>query len=323
MAGKLAVVLSGGGAKGAFQVGALDELVRNRGISFDIFCGVSTGAIQALSGAMDDIPGLVAEWRSIRGNGDIYKKNALGAVGALFGADSLYDAKRLRTRLRRYADPARLAASGKTLKVGVVNLATGLYQDVDGSSPNIADWVYASSAQPPYFPPFVTRSAAGVEEQWVDGGVRNVTPLSSAMKLGARAILLIQASAPKAPSPPGKLYKDLIQIGLRSAGILVSEVAASDVEHADDINALIKAVELQKARLGASGLPAPKIAAILEPLSTLIADYRYTPVAELAPPAGFAEADTLDFDPVKIEAAMVAGRKAVADAWGMLEPMLQ
>ncbi len=45
MPNQLAVVLSGGGAKGAFQVGVLDELISNRGVRVDIFAGVSTGAI--------------------------------------------------------------------------------------------------------------------------------------------------------------------------------------------------------------------------------------------------------------------------------------
>jgi NTE family protein len=323
VAGKLAVVLSGGGAKGAFQVGVLDELITNRGINFDIFCGVSTGSIQALGGAMGDIGALVSEWTAIRGNKDVYSRNPLGAVGALFGTDSLFDAKKLRTKLKRFADPAKLAASGKILRVGVVNLATGLYQDVDGSAPNIGDWVYASCAQPPYFAPLESRSATGVTEQWVDGGVRNVTPLRSAMDLNARAILMVQASAPKSPSPPGKLYRDLLKIGLRCTGILVSEVAANDVEHADDINALIKAVEMQRQRLQASTLTAAQKAAILAPLETLIAEYRYTPVAQITPPAGFNEADTMEFDPAKIAAAMTAGRKAVADAWPQLEAMLR
>ncbi len=48
MAGGLAIVLSGGGAKGAFQVGVVHELVVNRGVRLDIVAGVSTGAIQAL-----------------------------------------------------------------------------------------------------------------------------------------------------------------------------------------------------------------------------------------------------------------------------------
>ena len=82
MTGGLAVVLSGGGAKGAFQVGVLDELIGTRGVRFDAFCGVSTGSIQALGGAMDDMPGLVRQWTSINGNRDVYKKRPLGAAGA-------------------------------------------------------------------------------------------------------------------------------------------------------------------------------------------------------------------------------------------------
>jgi len=44
----LAMVLSGGGSKGAFQVGVMEELILNRGVSFEIFGGVSTGALQAV-----------------------------------------------------------------------------------------------------------------------------------------------------------------------------------------------------------------------------------------------------------------------------------
>ena len=65
MAGELAVVLSGGGAKGAFQVGVLDELITNRGVKVDIAVGTSTGSIQALAVAQDDIPKLLQMWRWI------------------------------------------------------------------------------------------------------------------------------------------------------------------------------------------------------------------------------------------------------------------
>jgi NTE family protein len=44
-AGGLAVVLNGGGAKGALKVGVLDGLIVCRGVRVDVFAGVSTGAI--------------------------------------------------------------------------------------------------------------------------------------------------------------------------------------------------------------------------------------------------------------------------------------
>ena len=43
---KRALVLSGGGAKGAWQAGVIDSLIR-RGSRWDIFAGVSVGALNA------------------------------------------------------------------------------------------------------------------------------------------------------------------------------------------------------------------------------------------------------------------------------------
>src|SRR3546814_1489426 len=91
MAGGLAIVLSGGGAKGAFQVGVVHELVVNRGVRLDIVAGVSTGAIQALGVAQDAVPALLDAWLGIRGNSSIYKTRPLGVGGGLLGEDALYD----------------------------------------------------------------------------------------------------------------------------------------------------------------------------------------------------------------------------------------
>lgn len=322
MAGELAVVLSGGGAKGAFQVGVLDELIANRGVRIDTFAGVSTGSIQALGGAMNDPAGLVDQWLSIRGNSDIYRKRPLGAAGALLGADSLYDAGPLKARLKAYADPVKLRAARRRLLVGVVNLATGEYRDVEGSNPDIGDWVYASCAQPPFFQPLKSRSAAGLFEQWVDGGVRNVTPLSSAMALRPRAVLVVLASAPKPAPAPGKLYDNLVDIALRASSILISEVAANDTGNAMLINDLIAAREAQLRQLAALGITGVDAARVLAPLDLQLSRYRFAPIRLLHPPAGFDEADTLEFKPVKIRAAIAAGRQAVADQWPSLKAFL-
>ena len=322
MAGELAIVMSGGGAKGAFQVGVLDELITTKKVRIDIFCGVSTGAIQALGGAMNDMPGLLAQWLSIKGNGDIYKKRTLGVVEGIFGADSLYDAAPIRAKLKAYADPAKLKAAKRKLRMGVVSLATGQYQEIDEKNPNVGDWVYASCAQPPFFQPLVTKDAAGVNEQWVDGGVRNITPLSSALELKPRATLVILAS-PASPVPaPGKIYGNMIDIALRSVGILTSEVARTDLDNAMLVNDLLAAREAQLRRLLAAGLPAAAAADALLPLDTLLASYSFSPVRLMAPDPGFAAADTLEFSPAKIRAAIEAGRKAFNDEWSSLKLFL-
>ena len=43
-----AVVMSGGGAKGAFQVGALDYLIQDLGLDFQVIAGVSDGLLNAV-----------------------------------------------------------------------------------------------------------------------------------------------------------------------------------------------------------------------------------------------------------------------------------
>ncbi|MGH6633100.1 MAG: patatin-like phospholipase family protein, partial [Sphingopyxis sp.] len=103
MAGGLAIVLSGGGAKGAFQVGVVHELVVNRGVCLDIVAGVSTGAIQALAVAQDDVPELLDTWLAIRGNSSIYKERPLGVIGGLLGEDALYDTAPLKRLLKGFA----------------------------------------------------------------------------------------------------------------------------------------------------------------------------------------------------------------------------
>jgi hypothetical protein len=81
MAAPLALVLSGGGSKGAFQVGFMEELILNRGVDVGIFGGVSTGAIQALGGAQGEVARLRNLWLAIKGPRDIYRKRFGGIVG--------------------------------------------------------------------------------------------------------------------------------------------------------------------------------------------------------------------------------------------------
>jgi NTE family protein len=319
MAGELAIVLSGGGAKGAFQVGVLDELIVNRGVKVDIAVGTSTGSIQALAVAQDDIPRLLQFWTSLRKNSDIYVKRPLGVASALLGSKSIYKATGLKRLLEEAADDERLRSTGKKLRLGVVNLGTGIFRTIDETVPGIHNWVYASCAMPVFFEPLKTRAADGTEEQWVDGGVRDVTPLSSAMEMNPRGIIVVRAS----PKPePGKVqtYDDLIEIGLRAVGILQSEVSINDLANATLINDMIAARGAQFRALEAQGLPADKAATVLKPLDLALAKYRFVPNVVIEPDREFL--DTLEFDPVKIAQAIDAGRAAVGRMWESIEPIL-
>ena len=94
---KRALVLSGGGCKGAFEVGAIEYLLKKESLDFHIFTGTSVGALNAaflgqarnrheLLAIAEDLKEL---WLGLKGNHSIYKTSRLGIFKLIFG-DSLY-----------------------------------------------------------------------------------------------------------------------------------------------------------------------------------------------------------------------------------------
>ncbi len=88
---KIALVLSGGGFKGAFQVGALQYLRENWAqiapqrppLSFDIVAGVSVGSLNGLLVALDEFDKLVQLWEEVARNGvsEIYTSDFIDTSG--------------------------------------------------------------------------------------------------------------------------------------------------------------------------------------------------------------------------------------------------
>lgn len=308
MAGKLAIVLSGGGAKGAFQVGVLDALINKHGVKPAIVVGTSTGAIQALGVAQQDVAGLVDVWMGLKGNADIYKERSGPLLSALLGQKAMYDAAPLKRLLKAFAKPDRLAASGIDLRLGVVSLQSGEFRTIDKSVPDIHNWVYASCAMPTYFDPLQTSD----KQQWVDGGVRDVTPLGAALELNPTGVLVIRASPASNPAS-GKFFGGLASIGLRSVSLLQSEVSRNDLANTGLINDMLAARDQLFAALEASGISGAAASKLLLPFDRQLAQYRFAQVRIIEPEVEFS--DTLEFDPAKIRAAIAAGRTAVESQW--------
>lgn len=110
MSDKTAIVMSGGGSKGAFQVGVLKRMYEV-GIRPQIVCGTSVGALNGAKLAENSetvIPELEALWLSVRGNEDVLAlsptvQTLLQAVGRLAGKEvtSLADVDTLQATLER------------------------------------------------------------------------------------------------------------------------------------------------------------------------------------------------------------------------------
>ena len=154
---KRALVLPGGGGRGAYQVGVAKALLE-KGITFDFAYGTSIGGINATLIAQGAINRLEELWSSIRAR-DIFHLPSAGLIGRLVLGHKLglLDTSPLEELLRREINLQKLKAS--STKVGLCttdlcSLETRLVSIDDIMSTNeLVDILMATSAIPMAFPP--------------------------------------------------------------------------------------------------------------------------------------------------------------------------
>lgn len=197
-----ALVLSGGGAKAAYQVGALRHLILECGRTYDLFCGSSGGALNAAKLACyhDDsqaLKELEKLWFSVtpRSVFKPWSHGLLGPVGGfLRGKGSAYNSKPLQDLVDRNISREDLIHSGKMLTVGATSATTGDYFYWRETDANIIPAIKASCAYPGVFLPVELEN-----QLWIDSGVREFTPLAEAVYLGAKEIDVIMLSNMQIP----------------------------------------------------------------------------------------------------------------------------
>jgi NTE family protein len=241
-----ALVLSGGASKGAYQVGVLKHTMGDLRLQYDAIYGVSVGAINGGWLSMyphgqevECIENLENTWRSLD-TSTIYVDwlklpwplSYVNYLVALF-KPSIYNSAPVMKLIRDNFDQDRMIASGKKFRVGAVSLNTGEYRVFDETTPNMADAIIASSSYPAAFIPIEIDG-----ELWTDGGVRQVTPLKSAISLGYDAIDVVVTST---DNGAGSFSGDtLVKIGPRIVDIMSEEIMTNDLIMATKINELIK-----------------------------------------------------------------------------------
>lgn len=177
-----ALVLSGGGSKGAYQVGVLRYLTEHQDRSWDVVAGVSVGALNGSfisqygkenqqQGARD----LETLWNTIKGNRSIYRTHTLGQLGQILEG-GLFSARPLRDMIHSQLNKELIRSNGVKLYVGAISCTTGEYRSVDETDENLHDWIVASSAFPVAFPPVRIG-----DDTWTDGGIGKYSPLSDVL----------------------------------------------------------------------------------------------------------------------------------------------
>lgn len=226
-----ALVLSGGGAKGAYQVGALERLVQD-GNDYDVVCGVSIGALNAavfcshpVGYAHAAVAALKLAWTHVSAQ-NVMRYRHLYPLCALW-ADSVYDTTPLRRWLAAFACADRIRVSGRRLRVTAVSADSGEVGVGCESDPAILDWVMASAAYPVFFPPQRIHG-----KLWLDGGLKSITPIGDAILLGATEVDVILCSDPDKQEvwPDAHKRAAFPDYLLRSIEILSDTVAQADVK---------------------------------------------------------------------------------------------
>ncbi|HEV8506730.1 MAG TPA: patatin-like phospholipase family protein [Chitinophagaceae bacterium] len=203
---KRALVLSGGGAKGAFQVGALEYIRENKPTFFDfsIIAGVSVGSLNAVMLAQNKFAELQKLWTEIS-NGKVYTGTMPQGffeylwlvIKILFGARSILGIGPLMQQIENDVDLADIKVD---YRCGFVSLVTGEYipckhTDFGNDNENFRKAILASSSMPIIWEPVKdVKVHAEVYQQLVDGGVRNVSPLKDVIVDNPDEIIIINCS---------------------------------------------------------------------------------------------------------------------------------
>ncbi len=218
-----AFVLAGGGSLGAVEVGMLQALVEAE-IVPDLVVGASVGAINGIhSAAAPDAGGVAALadiWYRI-GHGDVFPVSVTRSLRALLGrGTSLVSPKGLRNLLRSHLPCDAIEHTAVPVHVVASDFISG--EEVVLSRGPAVEAILASSAIPAIFPP-----VKWGDTYLVDGGIANNTPVTVAVRLGARRVIVLPTgfSCHADPTP-----RNAIGVALHSLNLLISRQLVSDLE---------------------------------------------------------------------------------------------
>jgi NTE family protein len=277
---KIGLILAGGGARAAYQVGVLQAIAkmlpRTAPSPFSIICGTSAGAINAAALAINagnfrsGVKHLLSFWKDLRAQ-DIYRSDPIGAFSnsglwlaglllSIVGIDklnhvSLLDNAPLRRLLEEtlplnkiqdsldggFLHALGITASGYTSEQSVTFFESRA--DVPGwqrtqrvglQTRIEIDHLLASSAIP-----FLFSSVRINREFFGDGSMRQTAPISSALHLGAKRVMIISMGQSKLKPPERTKVNDhpsLAQIAGHALNSIFLDSMEVDLERLRRIN---------------------------------------------------------------------------------------
>ncbi|MBR6767001.1 MAG: patatin-like phospholipase family protein [Clostridia bacterium] len=200
---KRALVFSGGGSRGAYEIGAW-QAMEELGVRFDGVYGTSIGALNAALAAQGDVAAAIHIWENIR----ISQIMEISEEED-FSIDRMVQRKRdvipfllenakylrmditpLENLVRTHIDEGRIRSRG--MELGLMTCRVPQLQAVPmrigGMKPgSLGDWVIASAS---CFPVFPVKQIEG--QRYIDGGYIDNLPIAMAVEDGADEVAAVQ-----------------------------------------------------------------------------------------------------------------------------------
>ncbi|MCW9712331.1 patatin-like phospholipase family protein [Aliifodinibius salicampi] len=242
---RTALVLSGGGARGAFQAGVL-QVLREQGFTYDVISGISVGSLNGTMMATNQFHRMMKIWEHLTPK-QVYRKKTLAGLARRYlqykigigkPPVSQYDNGPLHALMRTHF-------LGKTTSVpftfGYVTLETGRYvrATIPGEeSRTITEEdirrILASTAIPAVFNPVPIG-----DHLCVDGGLRDISPIREVLPYHPHRAIIIP-TRPVSDTNHRVESRDIIDIGFRAIHIMLDEIFYEDIARFLTINHLVR-----------------------------------------------------------------------------------
>lgn len=254
-----ALVISGGGSKGAFAGGIAEHLLNKCNNDYDLYVGTSTGSLLIPFLAIGDIERIKKIYTTVKQE-DIFttcpffvryrdgvirlRMNHLGIIKQFFkGQKTLGDSTNLRNLIGKNftkEDFGKIKLLKKEVVVTVANLTT---QSIEYKSSNdceyedFCDWIWASSNLAP-----IMSLCQKNGYEYADGGFGNLIPVQQAIKLGATSIdtIVLRLQNRVYNNPP---LQNALDIFVHTYEFMLNQIANDDLLisqlQAEDHNVLI------------------------------------------------------------------------------------
>ena len=200
---KLGLVLSGGGAKGAYEVGVYKALKKLHK-KINVVTGTSIGAINAMFVTQNDLKGALKLWKNISFK-TIYDEEAftlledekLSKIYMQYAKNFIneggLDVQKMKNIFDKYFKPNKFFKSNINYGLITYNFTKNkpvLKAKNDLNKTNVKDYVIASASCYPAFKPYLIAN-----EMYIDGGYYDNLPINLAIDMGATEIIAVDLRA--------------------------------------------------------------------------------------------------------------------------------